>query len=517
MKRLLCIICVLLASLCLLTACTKPVSSIYSKETRESSPTLGKMSEQATVRGRFHDSMDDLILVVEQPVNTDPKYIMRVFNLDTGKIVYEDKAAIVGGEIKLLGHGLFAVKTPAATAKDADTWTVYSETGKELETFVGGISASGELFFAEHCVYCMADGTLKKTDILWNEDTSPLSALGGKLLPGTRVCEKYRFDTNATGCAVYDLGGNLLTTYFFPSYVTGGTTAMLNNGSVLIQYSEKVGKKGDEGIKARDYDYIDASDNLWTLSTFIMNPETGKLRAVRMNGFLTNSATNYQYGGRIAGSIDNIGTFVEISASGQVDTSGAAQKYVIVSNSGVISDVQKLHPAQTGLPTPVGENWWSVRCVDGSSMLFTKSGKLVTSLNGSTQLGYNYVVKSGMILNENGKVIVDLNAQKLTLDRAMKNYAILSDATGNKYVYTDNKLLDLLVNSKETVLSTGDNLILTQLISGSVTTITVYNEKTEKLGSFDNKTVTPYEGENGMYLLVRDDAKQEVTFYKLTK
>lgn len=508
MKRLLCIICVLLASLCLLTSCVKPVGSIYSKETRESSPTLGKMAEISTVRGLAGDSKDGLILVVEQPVNTDPKYIMRVFNLDAGKVVYEDKAAIANGEIKLLGNGLFAVKTPAATAKDADTWTVYSETGKELETFAGSISTENELLFAEHTVYCMADGTLRKTDILWNEGAS---------LPGTRVCEKYRFTFSSSGCSVYDLGGNLLTAYRFPSFVTGGTAEMLDNGNVLIQYSEKVGKKGDEGIKARDYDYVDASDNLWTLSTFIMDPETGKLRSVRMNGFLAITSTNYQSGGLMAGTADNVGTFIEISDSKQVDTSATAQKYVIVSNNGQISDVQKLHPAQTGLPTPVGENWWSVRCVDGSSMLFTKSGKLVTSLNGSTQLGYNYVVKSGMILNENGKVIVDLNAQKLTLDTAAENFAILADAAGNKYIYNDNKLLDFLVNSKETVLMPGDNNILTTLTSGSVTTVTVYNEKAEKLGSFDNKSVIPYADEDGTYLVVGDVSKQETTFYKLTK
>ena len=176
-----------------------------------------------------------------------------------------------------------------------------------------------------------------------------------------------------------------------------------------------------------------------------------------------------------------------------------------------VSDVQKLHPAQISVPQPVGKSWWFVRCADGSSLMFNKSGKLVSSISRSDTYGLNYIARSGMILDEKGNIAVDLTAKGLTTATTEENYAILADEKGNKYIYCNGKVIDFLINSKETVGDTEGNLILTQTVSGADTTVSVYNQTGEKLGSITNKLVTVA----GSYLLAGDPSKQETVIYAL--
>lgn len=502
MKRIICLLCVLLASVCVLTACTKSAGSLFTSDAREGSPALTKMTESATVKGICCDKNDEFALFVEQPVNTDPKTIIRVFGFEAGKVVYESPSAIANGDAKLLGYGLFAILTPAATSADVNKWTVYDTKGKAVREFSGTITPSNELLYAEHTVFEMAGGELKKTGILWNE---------GDSLRGDRVCENYRFESSVAGCAVYDLGGNLMSAYYFPSHAGNTSAQMLNNGNVLIQYTEKIGQKGDDGIKARDYDYIDGSDGLQKLFSFIMNPKTGALRSVKLNGMVNVTSTRYQSDGLLAGGSANIAVMTEIGKDKRMDSSAMALRYVVLSNGGLVSDVQKLHPAQISVPQPVGKSWWLVKCADGSSLMFNKAGKLVSSISRTDTYGLNYIARSGMILDEKGSIAVDLTAKGLTAATAEENYAILADEKGNKYIYCNGKVIDFLINSKETVSDTEGNLILTQTVSGADTTVSVYNQTGEKLGSITNKLVNVA----GSFLLAGDPSKQETVIYAL--
>lgn len=216
-----------------------------------------------------------------------------------------------------------------------------------------------------------------------------------------------------TDVFVYDHSFNYVSSWSAPSYVDLMGIHVLNNGDVLIQYSNKL----DEEAKEFDYYTISGSESVkYDLVTLIMRAKNGNVKDIDMKYVVSYVMTNnWLYdedddNNEYNDSFENI-AYVNPIVNQRIDYSDAAEDIVLMSDKGKIKKSLKLVDGQVAeLPEKIADDKYVVAMLHGGYALVNLDGDVLKMINSGAdmELMGQYLVSETKIYDLNLDVIYNL-------------------------------------------------------------------------------------------------------------
>ena len=215
------------------------------------------------------------------------------------------------------------------------------------------------------------------------------------------------------GVYVYDHSFNYVSSWNAPAYATEKDAFVLNNGDVLIQYSNVL----DE--EAKEYDYYQSANTetvKYDLVTLVMKAKNGNVKDIDMKYFVSHVEPNHWLydeeddNNKYNDSFDNI-AYIHPIVNQRIDDSEAAQDVVLMSDKGKIKKSLKLVDGQKAvLPTKLADDVYMVEMLNGGYALVNIDGDILKMINSGArmQLMGQYLVTDKNIYDFDLEVIYDL-------------------------------------------------------------------------------------------------------------
>jgi len=329
--------------------------------------------------------------------------------------------------------------------------------------------------------------------------------------------------------SVYDKDLNKLYEYMFPTYADQdmdiGVCELLSNGKLFVQYLVQL----DQNEKK--FDIRDSADGKYDLVTLLVDA-SGATEVKDVNflvGEFQASFADLEGKKMYADSVENLAFIYPIGKNKMIDGSISNQKLVLINNAGEVTGEVVTEDKVSSFPMQYMGDSYVIRLTDGNYAVYNKSGekvKVVTAKVLSSYItddGYVYV-EGDAIYDAEGKMVYDVGNQRAkvekcgntfiisTVSETVTTYSLFKDGELETIGKIDSKTPAMSTIKKAPVIASGYYYVQENIIADPASTepvvekYTYYNDKGEKIGTFENVLKVVYETED--YILMKDAAKK---------
>ena len=335
-------------------------------------------------------------------------------------------------------------------------------------------------------------------------------------------------DYRDTYFSVYDKDLNKLYEYMFPTYIDDemdiGVCELLSNGKLFVQYLVQL----DQNEKK--FDIRDSADGKYDLVTLLVDA-SGATEVKDVNflvGEFQASFADLEGKKMYADSVENLAFIYPIGKNKMIDGSISNQKLVLINNAGEVTGEVVTEDKVSTFPMQYMGDSYVIRLTNGNYAVYNKSGekvKVVTSKVLSSYItddGYVYV-EGDAIYDAEGKMVYDVGNQRAKVEKCGNTFIIstVSETVTTYSLFKGGELETIgKIDSKTSAMSTikdkpeilnGYYYVQENIIPDPASTepvvekYTYYNDKGEKIGTFENVLEVVYATED--YILMKDATK----------
>lgn len=491
--RIALIITVIIALVCILTACNvkeasfkevfdEPVNNelIYQASSMNLDSVVDNYFTLIGVKGIFAVFRDDSVNYYFYNMKSDSVvkiYIM----LNVGDSLYNFTAIEVGNGNYILGYYIQSSGDMQSTFVSQD-----GEFVQEYDTYVTPVfneatqilTLGNDLFYVDE-----AGSVFSSNDIMVEYNGASAYIKAGK--PSINASsEDYYYYISDKQLYIYSDSFELIGSHTIPSYAESIADAyyfILENGDILTQYLIP------EPSDATEYDIFTNGEKM-TVITKLIKAKTGKAKEIDFEYLLYNviTATDFEDFSDYSfkKSIKNIAVGFPIEHQ-RISFDEQSMKFLSLSNTGKVKmTLNDTFPAQGAtLPEYLGGGYYMLDLDNGTTILVDKKGTIKGNIDDTTSVSSFAHVSNDKIIAFDGTVLFDLASQA---DNSLR-YEI-ARTFSNCYVIRDNETATYFVlNSNGDSFLVGDlagsstHFFYTKAYDQNVATYTFYNAKGESV------------------------------------
>ncbi len=241
---------------------------------------------------------------------------------------------------------------------------------------------------------------------------------------------------------VYDAELNMVAYVQAPSYVDEVIYHVLNDGNVLLQYTEELGQFEE------DYDFSEDGER-FNLYSFLLNVEKNSTKELKLDYIvarLDNQAEtdNWLYSEKI----ENVAWIFEIEDQ-RLNQTPSAMKMVKLNNKAKVKgEISGLVPNQNpyyGIKS-VAPDRWVVSDLAGNKFLLNGEGEVMGNVNGLNLENLNafYILMNNKIYDWDLNVKYDMAANKATTVQQMNHGVLMTNEDGETLFYANGEVKTLI-------------------------------------------------------------------------
>ena len=469
-KRILALVALMLCIVTVLASCatSKKFKKIVGDAAYEDeNPTLAA-AKALTLKGELENAKGDLV-VFELENEEENTITYTVYNLALDTVVYtvtdsqkvektETEETTTEIEIELRYNEMteaswfkVAMVTTVRTIRTAEesVSVVYSLRNAKGGAFAGcttkdektvRFEESLDLILFENAAYRIAkDGSIDKAF-----DVNAFAAFPAVYY---KQGNYYYGATSNYAICVYDAELNLVAHTQFPSYVNASDIGcfFLNDGNVLIQYTETLGQFEEE------YDYS-ANGYRHNLCSFLLDVEKNKTKKLDLDYKIVRLDNQSEYDNWLySEKIENVAWIHEIEDQ-KLDEAYSAKKMVSMSNKGKVKrEITGIIPNQAPEDLKcVAPDRWVATDLAGNKFLLNGNGEIIGNVNGLDLENLNafYLLMNGKIYDWDLNLQYDLTANEVEISAEMNHGVLMAKKNGETFFYA-NGVVRTLINEDE--------------------------------------------------------------------
>ena len=249
-----------------------------------------------------------------------------------------------------------------------------------------------------------------------------------------------------TKLCIYDKQLNLLSTYTFPSYMEMGSGAILENGNFLLQGTVEL------DALAEDYD-VYADETKYDLVTFIIDLEKGESKEIdfeyTIEEFLSVTDEDREY----AGLKGSIASFAVLHPIENKRINENISRIATIDNKGKPKFLEEFNGMNVEELELVATNRWYLCTDTGGAYIINEKAEILGDVTNAA-LFANYLACDAKLYDFDLNVILDYEAEKLTLSSTFDNALLFNNKDGELILFANGQKTTLIAkDSKREFLS----------------------------------------------------------------
>ncbi len=439
----------------LLTSCGGTVSSVekfLNVDYDTSSDVLDEFTAATELTGYSLAEINDEFAIFTKVKDETITY--KIVSMRTGKVVQSIAETKTVCTFALSNNApvVFVTKVKTLDTDIETTYLVYDATGALVAS--SEVCNVAPTMFADLVVYnSVAYSVDEKTGALTKKTTIPeYIALGD--------CDywndDYYYVEDNRQLTVYDQSLNVVSTWMAPSYATGLSAFLLNDGNVLIQYTYEL----NSAEKKFDFyeNTVEGNTEKYDLVSLIFDAKKGETKELELDYVVSVVMTNQELydeeddNNMFVDSFDNIAVILPI-VDQKLDYSAANAELVFMNNNAKAGkSLQMVENQGANIPEKIGEDLYLLQTLTNTVIINGKGSvvKAVNNMTTLTQVG-TYFVGAYALYDLTLAEVCNFELDKAEVLETLDNTVFVQFETDNGYridAYTDGEATTVYTYTK---------------------------------------------------------------------
>ncbi|MCQ2413967.1 MAG: hypothetical protein MJ082_04135 [Clostridia bacterium] len=438
MKRILCLISMLLCAAMLLSSCASAggalkMTDVFAKQTKK----VSNVVSEATVLGEYDDfsvvdQSNTMLVARVRAESTDLYTSVKVFDIATGSCVLnvteDSQFSYYAG---IVNRHLLEVRQTDGLASANSVVQYYDANGKlvaaqpaDTGIYAAAVTVDGDVldnyFILDQSVYHLEKGEWKVIRKL-----GPAEAYTTAFDLKT---EKYFYTYAMDSVLVYDNKLEPLIAWTLPENAVDSTMEALNGGKIFVQY--KIALPSD----AKKYDLYQSSKK-YDVVTLLVDPQTGKETKIAVNYLLDYCYPKSQMEEEaelLTKKVQNVAGICEIK-DGQL----YKEKAVLLSNTGKVQCELNFSKNQMLFNDfyQINDDYIAVENAFGGVEIIKKNGTLVATVSDTVTMTSGFLFYNGTVYDFNMKELATCG-KSCVIQKKYDNCLFISELKDGEIVYS---------------------------------------------------------------------------------